>query len=395
MIEIKDKALCCGCSACVSICPKQCIIMQSDNEGFLYPSVNKEHCVNCGKCEQVCPIIKARNGEKPHNVFKKAYAVQNKDKKILYESTSGGFFTALAQYVINRGGYVIGASYNDSFYIRHNIVNDKKNLKQFRNSKYCQSDINGMYIKCKELLSQGQIVCFSGTPCQIAGLYSYLESVPDNLITVDVICRGVGSPLFFKKFVNDVKSGGSIKNIVFRDKKYGYYASCMFIYYRNRKIKRPTMKENSLNAFYFSGLISRPSCYDCHFKSIDRYSDFTIYDCWHAEKLSKKMNDKGTTGVIVRNEKARKILYSIKNEVIFDVIDLTKAINFDGIMMLKSAVKNDKRDDVFRDLYKYTNFQTVMRKYRKYACINPIKYNLKMIMCRIGLFQRYMKMKFQ
>ena len=164
MIQISSKADCCGCSACSNICGHQAITMKSDSEGFLYPSVNMKLCTNCGLCEKVCPIINKKEEQQFHQ---KAYLVQHKDPKILRESTSGGAFTAIAAYILKKGGVVFGAAFDEQFRVVHTSVEDEKELYKFRNSKYVQSDLGDTFRQVRSILKTGRLVCYSGTPCQI------------------------------------------------------------------------------------------------------------------------------------------------------------------------------------------------------------------------------------
>lgn len=191
MIEIKDKKDCCGCWACENACPKHCISMVEDEEGFRYPQVDKDTCIDCHLCEKVCPVINAKA-----DVVKiqKAFLLQHKDEKVLQESASGGAFTAIASYVLKRGGVVFGAAYDKDFQVTHQYVETYEDLKIFRNSKYVQSLMDNAYLQAKEFLKQGRMVCFSGTPCQLEGLLNYLRKPYENLVTVDVMCHSITSP---------------------------------------------------------------------------------------------------------------------------------------------------------------------------------------------------------
>ena len=210
MIEIKDKKNCCGCSACYSICPKNCIEMKADREGFLYPKINKDLCINCGLCETVCPII----NKVEEKVFEQeGYLVQNKDEKVREESTAGGAFTAIAKYVLEKKGIVFGVQYDENLNVVHSYVENEIDLKLYRNSKYVQSKIGKTFKQAKKFLDEDRWVCFSGTPCQIEGLKKYLKKDYNKLITVDVVCHAVPSPLVWEKYleVQRKKYGNNIK----------------------------------------------------------------------------------------------------------------------------------------------------------------------------------------
>ena len=201
MIEIKDKKDCCGCQACVTVCTKHCIAMQADNEGFLYPIVDKSACTNCGLCEKVCPVI---NQSEPHKPLK-VYAAKNKNEDIRRQSSSGGIFTLLAEKVINEGGVVFGARFNENWNVVHSWTDTKEGIAALRGSKYVQSTIGNTYNEAREFLKQGRKVLFSGTPCQIAGLKKFLRKEYNNLLTVDVVCHGVPSPLVWRKYLEEVR----------------------------------------------------------------------------------------------------------------------------------------------------------------------------------------------
>ena len=183
MLQIINKEDCCGCSACVQICPKCCISMYEDNEGFLYPEINKDICVNCHLCENVCPVLHQGN---PHQTLR-TYAAKNKKEDIRSQSSSGGVFSLLAEYIIDRGGVVFGARFNEKWEVIHDYVEVKEGIAAFRGSKYVQSQIGDSYKKVEFFLKQSREVLFSGTPCQIAGLNYYLRKKYDNLLTVDLV----------------------------------------------------------------------------------------------------------------------------------------------------------------------------------------------------------------
>ena len=235
MINIEDKKKCCGCSACVQRCPKQCISLQEDEEGFLYPQVDKKICVNCGLCEKVCPVLNPVKARKPQVVF----AARAIDEKVRLESSSGGVFTVLAELVIERGGVVFGAKFNEKWEVVHAYTESKEGLSAFRGSKYVQSKIENSYKQAESFLKAGREVLFSGTPCQIAGLKLYLRKEYTNLLTVDFVCHGVPSPMVWKDYLEEkirplgvvgknmvsslsLKDMPVITGISFRDKRNGW-----------------------------------------------------------------------------------------------------------------------------------------------------------------------------
>lgn len=222
MISIKDKSKCCGCNLCAIVCPKKCIQMVSDKEGFWYPQINKHACIKCGKCERICPVINKQT--MPRNTGRKAYAAIHANEKIRLASSSGGIFTAIAEKVIDRGGVVFGAAFNKDFEVEHIYVERKEDLAKFRGSKYVQGKMGDIYLRVLEFLKMGRPVLFSGTPCQIGALKAFLGKEYDNLLTVDLICHGVPSPMIWSKYVNYRKSLDSTSDlqfVSFRDKQGG------------------------------------------------------------------------------------------------------------------------------------------------------------------------------
>ena len=238
MITIKDKKDCCGCGACAQVCAKHCITMTEDNEGFLYPEVDSTNCVECGMCEKICPIINVKPEEKKRQ---RGFLFQHGDETIRKQSTSGGAFTAIATQTLADGGVVFGATFGKEFNVHHIYIERTNDLQLFRNSKYVQSDMGDSYRQCRDFLKQGRKVLFSGTPCQIEGLNSYLRRGYDNLTMVDVVCHSVPSRSVFRKYIDYQKDriGGEFENVLFRNKHYGYNYSTFSIinYYCPLNIK--------------------------------------------------------------------------------------------------------------------------------------------------------------
>lgn len=306
---------CCGCGACANKCPKSAINMSPNKEGFLHPVIDKDICIECGACEKACPGLVPAKSEANSPL---AYIVQNKNDEIRYQSTSGGAFTAIAEEVISRGGVVYGAVMTDNLTVRHVRVNTVEDLSKFRNSKYVQSAIGDCYKDARERLKLGQWVCFSGTPCQINGLYKFLGRDYENLIAVDVVCKSVPSPLVFKKYVDfKKKKEGNIADVVFRDKKRGFLYCTMAHYpthddrlMGNDVYRRGSESDEWLRLF-LSGKISRRSCMTCPFQTIDRVGDFSLGDIW--ETGYQELDDnKGSTLVHVYSTKAKAFFESVK-----------------------------------------------------------------------------------
>ena len=340
---------CCGCSACATKCPKVAIRMTSNHEGFLHPVVDANLCVECGACEKTCPGLAS---EKVIINSPKAYIVQHKNDTIRYQSTSGGAFTVIAEEIIRRGGVVFGAAMTDNLTVKHVCVTSIEDLARFRNSKYVQSEIGNCYRETKERLISGQWVCFSGTPCQINGLYKYLSVDYEKLIAVDVVCKSVPSPLVFNKYIEYKKrSEGSIADVVFRDKKRGFFYCTMAHYatHEDRLMSKEVYRRGSESdewlRLFLSGKISRRSCMNCSYQTMDRVGDFTLGDIW--ETGHKELDDnKGSTLVHVWTEKGKTFLESVKPNVrcVEFPIEKSRGANRTNTLKLKP-----NREQLFED----------------------------------------------
>lgn len=347
MINIQNKADCCGCTACVNICPKKCITMTPDEEGFLYPNVDKSVCIDCGLCEKVCPVANP-----PITVDGKqdltSYVVRVKENDVLKISTSGGGITAVNQYVINKGGYVCGCVLDGNFLTTHYITNNGYELSAFCGSKYVQSNLGDCFTKIKWLLDNNHLVCFIGTPCQVAGLKNYLRKDYDRLITIDLVCRSIPSTELYKKYLEyqQLKYKSKIKSVNFRSKTYGYHSGTLTIEFENGKRYSGSNRVDLFMKSFHSDIASRPSCYDCKFKTVDRCSDFTFFDCWRAEHVvtvPMHDDDKGYSNVILHSDKAKKIISEIYNIEIYPA-DTNKMLLYTGGMEKTSIRKPEKRD---------------------------------------------------
>ncbi len=327
MIEISDKKNCCGCWSCVNACPKHCIVMEEDEEGFCYPEIDKDACVNCGICERVCPVI---NYSLPKQTAQFAYVVQNRNADILRESTSGGAFSAIAKRVLNQGGVVYGVALNNSLEAVHCCVDNEKDLARFRNSKYVQSIVGNSYQEAKRQLDEGKMVLFSGTPCQLEGLFQYLQNRNyNNLFTVDVVCRAVPSPLVLRKYLELQREilQSDIINVKFRDKYHGYKYSSLSLYNKDNNNYHEGIDTDVYLRAFFSGMSIRPSCTKCVFRSRYRRSDFTIWDCFNVEDFAPELDDdKGVTRVLCHSKRASDMMQSLTSDLKIISTDADKVV---------------------------------------------------------------------
>lgn len=351
MINIVLKNDCCGCEACFNACKKKCIEMRPDEEGFLYPQVELDNCIHCGLCEKVCPII--NYAARTETREQEAYLLQHKDDDICNQSTAGGAFTGIATYVIGRGGIVFGVEITNDYKVRHTSVETVEELRKFRNSKYVQSRVGTTYQEVKKELQTGRMVCFSGTPCQIEGLRRYLRKDYENLVLVDVVCRAVPSPGVWEKYIEyEVGKKGEFSSIRFRDKTLGYQYSTMELKEKGGKIYRGGIESQPWLRMFFSGMIIRPSCTDCKFRSRYRNSDFTIWDCFPSYKFDKELDaQRGTTRVLVHSIKGKKIMEIVKKEYFYKIIEPGKAC--EGVEELtKSPQMHPQRSVFFKHIEK-------------------------------------------
>ena len=381
-IKIDDKELCCGCSACYSVCPKNAISMVRDEEGFLYPKVDKDKCINCGLCKKVCPIL---NKQKFNDYEQKGYIFQYSNPTIRKESTSGGAYTALAEYVLENNGVVYGVAL-DNFYVKDIRVTDKKELYKFRNSKYVQSDKNDTFKQVKKDLDNNKLVLYSGTVCEIEGLKSYLMKDYDNLITVDVICRAVPSPLLWKKYVEFRNKDNKANKAYFRKKVYGYkYSNLTFENDKEIIYKNGIDTDPYLRAF-FSNIACRPSCYACHFKKQNHISDLTIWDCFDVDKYDESFDDDlGTTRVMINTEKGNKIFDAIKKKHKYKEVEINKLVN-NFHQMFNSIKYNSRRNEFIKDLNN-EEFDTVINKYFPNSIKCKVEKYLRIFLIKVKLYK--------
>ena len=359
MQEIVEKNKCCGCHACFNICPKNAISMIEDEKGFRYPSIDKTKCIDCGMCKKVCPVL--NNQEKEHNI--KAYACYNINHDERLHSSSGGIFILLAKEVIKRNGVVFGASFDEDFNLYHTFAENKKDLKQFMGSKYVQSAIGETYKKVKYFLDNDRYVLFTGTPCQIEGLLSYLKKDYNKLYTQDIICHGVPSPKVWQKYLEYQKklSNENVKSVSFRSKDHGWSLFRMKILFDTKKYSKNHNDDLFMKVF-LKNLCLRESCYNCSFKKKYRSSDITLGDYWGINKLHQKFNDnKGTSLLIINSDKGEKLFDAIKNNIKYIETDLDTAIKYNSAMVESVKHHNDEKD--FINNIDNMSFDKLVNKY--------------------------------
>lgn len=314
-----------------------------------------------------------------------AYIIQNKDKLVLKQSTAGGAFTAIAKYTLEKGGIVFGVEMSKNYEIHHTSVEKVEDLYKYRNSKYVQSKVGDTYKRVKEELAKNRLVCFSGTPCQIEGLRCFLNKDYDNLILVDVVCRAVPSPGVWRKYIDmETKKYGDMSSIRFRDKTLGYQYSTMELKPENGKVLRGGIESQPWLRMFFSGMIIRPSCTECKFRSRYRNSDFTIWDCFNVYSIDKSFDeDAGTTRILVHTEKGKKIFNEIKNDFTYKEIPSDKAVAGVG-EMINSPITHIRRDEFFAD-FQSNDMEFLLQKYFPTTAKIKLKKNIRLTLNKIGL----------
>lgn len=358
--EIKSKKDCMGCYACSNICPQNCISMESDKEGFWYPKVDYDKCIKCKKCVNVCPIInKITIENKPL-----AYACFNKNEDIRMESSSGGIFSLVAEQIILNNGVVFGVGFDKDFNAVHSYVENKEDLNKFRGSKYVQSKIGDIYKLVKNFLVEGREVLFTGTPCQIGGLKSYLGKDYDNLYCMDNVCHGVPSPKVWKKYVDfrENKSASKTRRIAFRLKNEGWKLFSVSFLFKNDTEYRETHKKDLFMRAFLKDVCLRPSCYACEFKTLHRQSDITMADFWGIKNVLPEMDDdKGTSLIFVNSENGQAMFDKIKDNMLYKDVDINEAVKYNSAAV-KSVGYNPNRENFFADLDN-TEFNQLIKKY--------------------------------
>lgn len=366
MINVERKEECCGCSACINICPNKAIELDTDIEGFWYPTVNHEQCNNCGLCEKICPQLHAGNLRYGQRDKPEIYAAYHKDYELRKESTSGGLFSALADEMYDRGGYVGGAVYTEEFTAKHIISKSPEDILRIRGSKYSQSDMSGLFKQIEDILSKGGEVLVCGTPCQIAGLRLYLQKEYEKLITVDFICLGINSPKIFRKYLESLERqyGAKVISVQAKNKDLGWRSLAYKIKFSNgRTYLHKGRKDDFVRGYIKCHCYLRPVCYKCKYKGFPRISDVTLGDFWGIENVEKTMDDNmGTSVVLLNSTKGVAYFESIKNRIVSKEVELSDVIPGNPALTCSVAMPAVNRFQYYRDVDRL-NFSTVAKKY--------------------------------
>lgn len=377
----KEKEECCGCSACKSVCPVKAIKMTADEEGFSYPVIDNSVCISCGRCQKVCNFY-----YDPDKNARQAYGVKHKDLEIRTSSRSGGAFPAFCKYVVSKGGSVYGAVMKDDFSVCHVRSDTLEDCQPMKKAKYVQSSTEGIFPLIEKDLKDGRTVLFSGTPCQVASVYGYLEMKKlseDNLLTCDLICHGVPSPDLWQQYVRYIiaKEGQPILEIQFRDKDCGWsphFESYILADGRKRFARDYT------NLFY-KHIIFRPSCASCPFANLHRPGDITIGDFWGIEKQNAAFNDeKGVSLIFINTKKGKHLFDNIKDDYIYFETEPSKCLQ---PTLIRPSKVPPEREQFWAD-YKRMPFRKLIQKYTvPKSILKRCRYYAKRILYKCGLRQ--------
>jgi acetyltransferase-like isoleucine patch superfamily enzyme/coenzyme F420-reducing hydrogenase beta subunit len=372
MINIINKEDCCGCKACGDVCTKGAISFKIDIEGFWYPEVDNILCINCGACNKVCPIENIIQLKKNDLEKSECYAAEHKNLEVVFDSTSGGLFSALADVMYRRNGYVGGALFNKDFSISQYISNSKDDLPKLRSSKYLQSDSEGFYKEVKKLCASGENILVCGTPCQMSALRAYLGKDYDNLIIADFICRGVNSPKIWRKYLDSFEEryGSPVVYAKAKSKEYGWRNLTQKVALANGKSYYETYK-NSLwtQGYLATNVYCRPSCYSCHFKDFPRMADITLADFWGIEKYNKTMDKNlGTSLVMLNSRKGQKYFEEVKSRINFIPMP------FDSILGGNLALKQPLDPPLVNrtEFFEYAETHTFTELAQKYIYVDRV-----------------------
>ena len=383
-----DENKCCGCGACIQICPQKCITMVENERGFLIPSVDEKKCISCGMCSKLCPEL----SDSKMNSVLNAYAAIAKDSNKQMKSTSGGVFSIIAEHILNNKGIVIGVAWDSKNHVSHIIVDNIKKLQSILQSKYIQSDTKNTFKQTREFLNKGKVVLYSGTACQIAGLKKYLIKDYENLITVEVACHGVPSPGLFRKYFywREKKEKYKITEFRFRHRdkhKTGEHYMCS-ARLENGKVKYYSIEKDPYYNAFIAGTTLRKTCYKCRYKKEDRIADITLCDFWGIEKeISDFPAQFGASAVLINSVRAQKIFEQIlskliiypckKNDIYKHNKSMLQSCKENCLGMLKNI--NINEEELFKKIMEKMSLKKHVKFYINHILPTNVKYKIRRI----------------
>lgn len=370
-MEIVSKELCCGCGACAQSCGKKAITMG------LYPVVDDELCVDCGLCKKACPVRNTKT-----QPMGKAYAA-TADDSLRKESSSGGVFTLIAQHILSQGGLVFGAAFDETLRLRHIAAETEEDLAKLRGSKYVQSAIGDCYKQAKAALLECRPVLFTGTPCQINGLRSFLGRDYGNLYCQDIICHGAPLSQVWEKYVayRENMAGSKAVKVNFRNKDAGWKGYRLQMEFENGSVYSCKAGDDPYMQAFLGDLCLRESCHSCHAKGEHHSADLTLGDFWGVEQLEPELFDnKGTSLVLVHTQKGQKLFGAVRDQLKTCETDAQKAISFNPAMV-RSSPKNKNREKFLAQINSQS-FPKTVNKYRPKHPIRALKAAIKKLIKR-------------
>lgn len=383
MIQLSGKEDCVGCGACGDVCGHKAITFKTDVEGFWYPDIDTDKCVECGLCEKVCPVLHVDEVKSVYLDQPSVFATYHKDLNVRLASTSGGMFSALATEMYRQKGFVGGCVFTDNFSARHIVSSNPEDLERIRGSKYFQSDLSGFFREVKKLLIAGEKVLVCGAPCQMAGLQLFLGKVYENLVTVDFLCLGINSPKVFHHHLEalEKKYGAKAVKVRSKDKELGWRSLGYRVDFANKK----TFLKEGRGVGYDRGMgftvshfTCRPSCYVCRFKGFPRVSDISIGDFWGIEKVDPSMDDnRGTSVVLLNSQKGLDYFKSISDSLVWREVRIEDAIPGNPALVTSLVKPDFNRPRFFEDLDKMPFDEVV----KKYLPISSKLYKLRIGIC--------------
>lgn len=379
MISITDKTQCCGCEACAQACPKRCIAMVDDDEGFLYPMADPAKCIDCGLCDKVCPM----RAEAPvHDAPLGCYATVNTDEKVRLKSSSGGLFAALAGHVLEQGGAVFAVECDNRGEVFHTQADDLAEVRKMMGSKYVQSRMGTTYISVKKALDSGRAALFVGTPCQVAGLHSFLRGKKySQLLTVDLACHGVPSPGVWRRYLSETLGNVDDVSVNFRDKSIGWKHFSLTLKSGSKLISMPASASAYMKAF-LSDAILRPSCHSCEFKNGGCHSDLAIGDFWGVVSCHPDWDDdKGMGITLVYTDKGRDVIASLC-EVSFREVTYQQAIACQNGFGCETP-PHPKRNELFSAIRQNKTVEQAVKAYLRKPFASRVMSAIKSILRRI------------
>ncbi len=378
-----DKTLCTGCRACENICPKKSIAMREDEEGFLRPEIDESLCSHCGLCEKACPVLIDPDFQKLSEPG--VYACWSQDEEVREKSSSGGVFSLLAKAVLDEGGVVFGAAFDEQLRVQHTHIEDYCQIDDLRRSKYVQSDTGDSYQKVEAFLKAGRTVLFVGTPCQVAGLNGYFKKDYDRLTTCSFACYGVPSPKVWQSYLSyrQNEHGKKIKTVSFRDKQESDWFNCnMRMVFEDDSVDIRPLKQDAYYVGFGRSLFTRPSCFDCRFRYTNTKADITLADFWGIDKLEgfDVPLDRGVSLVLTNSKKGDDLMEKISTTLFVQKRTFDEAVKYNPKLVSSARIPTN-RARFFKDFKKGVPFNRLVHRYMRNTGLKAeIKKRIKAIL---------------